>query len=168
MLDVTSCDIAALNDADLRALVARLVEATLRSSGLSTAAVTWGGHQDAPDGGVDVRVKLGRDTVLSGFIPRASTGFQVKKPKMEPAAIRKEMRPKGILRNSIAKLAEQGGAYIIVSSGSHVTDSELAQRLEAMRSAVADHPSAQRLTLDFYDRQRLATWVNDFPALSSW
>jgi hypothetical protein len=168
MFDVTDRDIAALNDTDLRALVARLVEATLRSRGLPTAGITWGGDQDAPDGGLDVRVELGPDETLSGYVPRSSTGFQVKKPKMGTAAIRAEMRPSGTLRDSIAELVERGGAYIIVSSGSDLTDKERTRRLQAMRMAVADHPSAHKLTVDFYDRQRLATWVRDFDALSPW
>lgn len=123
MLDVTDQDIADLNDADLRALVARLIEATLRKHGLSTAGVTWGGSQDAPDGGIDVRVELGSNVTVSGFVPRPLTGFQIKKPDMGPAAIRTEMRPGGTLRESIADLADRGGAYVIVSSGSHLADS---------------------------------------------
>lgn len=168
MLEVTDRDIVALNDTDLRALVARLVEATLRRRGLPTAAITWGGDQNAPDGGLDVRVELEPGIALSGFVPRSSTGFQVKKPEMGPAAIRAEMSPNGTLRNSIAELAERSGAYIIISSGSDLSDSALKRRIEAMRSAVTDSPSAHKLSVDFYDRQRLATWVRDFPALSPW
>lgn len=168
MLDVTDDDIAALNDTDLRALVARLAEAAVRSRGLPTAAITWGGDQNAPDGGLDVRIELAPDLTPSGFVPRSSTGFQVKKPEMAPAAIGAEMRPSGRLRDSIAELAERGGAYIIVSSGSNLSDSALSRRLQAMRSAVADHPLGHKLDVGFYDRQRLATWVRDFPALAPW
>src|SRR5580658_4666573 len=123
MLDVTDRDIAALNDKDLRALVARLVEATLRSRGLPTASITWGGDQNAPDGGLDVRVEQGPGVAFGGFVHRPSTGFQVKKPEMGPAAIRAEMRPSGTLRGSIGELADRDGAYIIVSSGSDLSDS---------------------------------------------
>lgn len=168
MLDITAPEIAALDDAELRELVGRLVEATLRSRGLCTAAITWGGDQNARDGGIDGRVELPSDANPGGFVPKPSTGFQVKKPALGPAAIRAEMRPGEKLRDSIAELAERGGAYIIVSSGSDLSDTELRRRLEAMRSAVADHPAAGALTLDFYDRKRLAIWVRDFPALSPW
>ncbi len=37
-----------------------------------------------------------------------------------------------------------------------------------MRSAIADHPNASNLTVDYFDRQRLATWVRDHPALGPW
>jgi hypothetical protein len=75
-------------DDDLRDLVARLCEAEMRKRGHSAVAVTWGGAQDAPDGGIDVRVELPAGTPVDGFVPRAATGFQVKKPDMPPAEIR--------------------------------------------------------------------------------
>lgn len=123
MLDVTDRDIADLDDGDLRALVARLSEATLRERKLPTSAVTSGGDQDAADGGIDVRVSLEPATVIEGYVPRPATGFQVKKSDMAAAAIMSEMRPDGRLRDVIAGLADLGGAYIIVSSGSSVSDS---------------------------------------------
>jgi hypothetical protein len=168
MLDITDRDIADLNDTDLRSLVALLAEASLRRRHLSTAAVMWGGDQNASDGGLDVRVELDPGTVVGDFIPRSSTGFQVKKPKMGPAAIRSEMRQGNLLRESISQLVDRGGAYIIVSSGSNLSDAALTRRLEAMRSAVACHPNAPNLIVDFFDRQRLATWVRDFPGLCPW
>ena len=168
MLDITDRDIADLDDSDLRALVARLSEAVLRHRELPTSAVTWGGRQDAADGGLDVRVSLHPSTTIEGFVPRPATGFQVKKSAIAPAAIESEMRPGGRLRGVIEGLADLGGAYIIVSAGSSVSDSALAHRREAMARAVADYPNANQLTLDFYDRQRLATWVRDYPGLVPW
>lgn len=76
MFDVTPDEILLLDDADLRELVGRLCEAELVSRGLSPAAVTWGGNQNAPDGGIDVRVALPVVTAIDGFVPRASTGFR--------------------------------------------------------------------------------------------
>src|SRR5688572_24946233 len=58
MLEITGNDIAALRDEDLRSLVGNLCESELRSRGLSTSAVTWGGNQNAADGGIDVRVRI--------------------------------------------------------------------------------------------------------------
>jgi hypothetical protein len=72
--------------------------------------VTWGGDQNAPDGGIDVRVTLPAGAVTDGYAPRAATGFQVKKPDMPRAEIIDEMRPKGVIRPSIQDLADKGGA----------------------------------------------------------
>ena len=82
LLEITKDDIAALNDAELRELIGLLCEADYRSAGLPTSGITWGGHQNAPDGGLDVVV---RDTVSppqKSFVPRNITGFQVKASDM--------------------------------------------------------------------------------------
>ena len=71
LLDIAGDDIAALGDDDLRDLIGLLCEADYRMAGLPTRGITWGGNQDAKDGGLDVVV---RDTVsppASGFVPRS-------------------------------------------------------------------------------------------------
>lgn len=168
MFDVPADDVAGLTDAQLRELVGRLCEAEMRRRGLSPSAVTWGGDQDAPDGGLDVRVALPSATGIEGFVPCAATGFQVKKSDMPAAAIREEMRPRGAVRPVIAELARVGGAYVIVSSGRSLTDSALGNRLSAMRDAVGNVTGGQSLHLDFYDSNRLATWARDHPGVAAW
>ena len=79
MFEITADDIAVLNDENLRAVVARLCEAEVRRRGFSASYVTWGGNQNAADGGIDVRVALPPGSVTDGFVPRVGTGFQVKK-----------------------------------------------------------------------------------------
>jgi hypothetical protein len=75
MLEITGQDVALLNDGDLRDLVGRLCEATVRQNGFPTSAVTWGGDQNARDGGIDVRVALAANAAIDGFVPRPATGF---------------------------------------------------------------------------------------------
>src|ERR1035437_3363405 len=111
MFEITSDDIARLDDERLRAVVARLCEAELRQRGLSPSRVTWGGNQNAADGGIDVRVALLPGSMIDGFVPRPATGFQVKQQDMPHAAIIDEMQPKGVLRPSIQQLADEAGAY---------------------------------------------------------
>ena len=57
MFEVTGDDIERLDDSELRTLVARLAVAELRANSLPVAGVTAGGDQNAPDGGLDVRVE---------------------------------------------------------------------------------------------------------------
>lgn len=168
MFDVTSDEIAQLNDTDLRELVGRLCEAEISSRGLSPAAVTWGGSQTAADGGLDVRVALKRGVAVDGFIPRTSTGFQVKTPDMPRTEILREMRPTGRIRPVIQELADEAGAYIIVSSHGSTADTPLRNRRSAMREALMDVTNAGKLETDFYDRTRLATWVRRHPGLITW
>ncbi|MGJ7609237.1 hypothetical protein ACSFA7_33230 [Variovorax sp. LT1R20] len=168
MFDITSDDISQLNDIDLRELVGRLCEAELIDHRLSPAAVTWGGNQTAADGGLDVRVMLPPGAQVEGFIPRRSTGFQVKLPDMPRGAILAEMRPTGAVRPVIQELAGEAGAYIVVSSKGSTADSALRSRRGAMRDALEGLADADQLHTDFYDRTRLATWVRRYPGLVTW
>src|SRR6185436_10448813 len=116
---ITGDDIATLNDEDLRTLVGGLCESELRARGLPSSGVTWGGNQNAADGGIDVRVRIEKGTSPGGFLPRASVGFQVKKTDFTPGLIGPEMCPSGQLRSSISDLIDEHGGYIIASSGSN-------------------------------------------------
>jgi hypothetical protein len=168
MLEITSDHIALLNGADLRELTGRLCESELRKRGISAAFATWGGHQNAADGGLDVRVDLPPDSSIDGFIPTLHTGFQVKATDMPPSKIGPEMCPDGTLRPVIKELADQSGAYIIVTSQESTTGSALNERRTAMAAAVKDYPNASNLKLDLYDRTRIATWVRDHAGLTLW
>jgi hypothetical protein len=168
MFEITGDHISDLNDSDLRTLIGLLCEADLRSAGLSTAGVTWGGGQDAPDGGIDVRVELSAPTNPDGFVPRSSTGFQVKKPDMPRGEILREMRPNGVLRPVIRDLATRGGAYVLVSGTGSTSDTALGNRREAMAEAIQGLENANLLKLEFYDRERLAGWVRYYPGLVVW
>lgn len=105
IFEVTPEQVAALSDTDLRTLVGYLAEQEVRAQGHSTAAVTYGGHQNARDGGIDVSVDLNA-AATKGYVPRARTGFQVKAEDMPRAAILKEMVPRTKLRDAIRELGE--------------------------------------------------------------
>lgn len=165
MFQIIPQDIANLDDEKLRGLVGQLCEAEMRIRGYSSTYITYGGDQNAPDGGIDVRASIPSDRAIEGFIPRHQTGFQVKKPDMPKNAIEEEMCPGGVLRPTIVQLAEAEGAYIIATASS-VSDSVLKNRIEAMRGCVGNY--AGRLQLDFYDRTRLASWANSHSGISIW
>jgi len=94
--------------------------------------------------------------------------YQVKAEDMARGKILAEMAPEGTLRPSILELATESGTYIIVSSRGSVSDSALADRRRAMHDAVAGIANCEDLHLDFYDRDRLATWVRDHPSIVAW
>jgi len=168
LIEISGDDIATLGDSDLRILIGLLCEADYRSANLPTKGVTWGGHQDARDGGLDVVVRDDVQPPETSFVPRKATGFQVKKPNMPRAEILKEMRPGSVLREEIKALIQENGAYIIVSSNGSTTDSALRNRVKAMQEAVKDEKDHQNLHLDFLDRGRVATWVRNHPSLILW
>ena len=167
IFEVTPEQIELLSDADLRTLVGYLAEQEVMRASYSGACVTYGGHQNAKDGGIDVRVDTSSRPV-TGYIPRPLTGFQVKAEDMPKGDILKEMRPKGVLRPAINAIGEAGGAYIIVSSKGSTSDTALSARKNGMAEAMADAPNAAGIHLDFYDRRRTASWVNQHPGLIPW
>ena len=79
-----------------------------------------------------------------------------------------EMKPDGTVRPSILELTAAGGSYIIVSSKGSVSDSALADRRRAMHDAVAGIANCGDLGLDFYDRNRLASWVRSHASIVTW
>ena len=78
LLEITGDDIAQLDDATLRDLIGLLCEADYRLAGLSTKGITWGGHQDAPDGGLDVVVRCEDDPPKTCFVPQKNNWFSGK------------------------------------------------------------------------------------------
>lgn len=167
IFEVTPDQVASLSDTDLRTLVGFLAEQEARKAGFSASGVTYGGHQNAKDGGIDVRAEFESGSI-TGFIPKLSTGYQVKAEDFPASSITKEMRPKGKLRQSIIDLAATGGAYVIVSSKGSVSDTALRSRKKAMKDALKGEPQAAGLHVDFFDRRRIATWVNQHPGLIPW
>ncbi|WP_371182003.1 hypothetical protein [Xanthomonas sacchari] len=166
--ELNAADVTSLGAGDLRELVARLSEAEVIQQGRLSKSVTWGGAQEAPDGGLDVRIE---DTGLApsnGFVPRGICGFQVKKHSMAGTACRDEMLEHGTLKPVIAQLADRNGAYIIASGKDDCSDSMLESRLRGMGEAVALLPNKASLHLDFYGRDRLATWLRRHPSVALW
>jgi hypothetical protein len=104
----------------------------------------------------------------SPVLPRLETGIQVKKGKMEPAEIPKEMTPKGVLPSSITELISANGAYLIVSAAENCSKTMLDRRRSAMRDAVAGEPNAANLLVDFSDSSALARWVSSIPSVHLW
>jgi len=168
LFQINGEDITKLRDDELRELVGLLCEADYRAAGLRTTGITWGGHQDAADGGLDVVVRDSIPPPMKSFIPRSYTGFQVKMPAMSASEILTEMKPRGVLRDSINELIIGHGAYIIVSSKASTTDTALIKRKEAMLEAVSEIGDYTNLYLDFYTCDRIASWVRSYPGLILW
>jgi hypothetical protein len=137
VFDTTADHIEQLDDEALRELVAGLCEAEVSLHGQSPLSVTWGGHQNSPDGGIDVRVSLDQALSKASNLPRARLGFQVKAEDLPRSAVLAEMCLGGTLRTSIRTLAQEAGAYILVSSRSSLSDLSLQNRLDAMKDAVS-------------------------------
>lgn len=168
LFELAPADISNLNDGDLRELVARLCEAELSRQGVSPVHIKWGGAQEAPDGGLDVYVQDVSSLPSPGFVPRTNTGIQVKKNSMSKAACAKEMQDSGRAKKIISHLADNHGAYIIVSGKDRCSDKMLSDRISGMASAIADLPNKENLKLDFYCSDRLCNWLRQHPGVVLW
>lgn len=164
-LDPETRDVIALDDKALRELVRQLCEAELAAHGVTTAGVLASGHQNAPDGGIDVWTDAPTNAPLD-YLPRLPVTFQAKATKMGKTEIAKEMAPKGVLRPSIADLGQRGGAYIIACGREDLTKPAYDERLAAMRKAFTAQAPAP--LLDFYDASRLAAWARRHRGLAVW
>jgi len=165
---VSALEVAQLNDEQARELVAQLCKAELSRKSISTSAVSWGGNQRAKDGGIDVSVDVKIKSVFVDYIPRATTGFQVKAEYFPPSKIPGEMLPSGILRESIGQLIDQSGAYIIVSTKDACAGTALNDRIQKMEEMVKSHLSFEQIKLDFYDSQKIADWASNYPGIVVW
>ncbi|KCZ57920.1 hypothetical protein HY36_12160 [Hyphomonas atlantica] len=130
--------------------------------------VTWGGAQEAADGGIDVSVKDAGKLLKPNFVPRSTTGYQVKKHSMGKSACTKEMQSKGKVKQVIENIANQHGAYIIVSGKDDCSEKMLADRLTGMKAAIDALANKKNLKLDFYGRDRIITWLRSHPGVSLW
>ena len=79
------------------------------------------------------------------------------------------MKPKDVLRDCIKELITEKGAYIIVSSKDNLTtEVGLKDRINAMIGAVESEDNHQDFALDFFDRNRIASWVRSHPFMILW
>jgi len=168
IFSITTEDIKKINDELSRELVARLCRAELRKNGISEAVVTWGGDQRAKDGGVDVRVDIDPPLGISGYIKKDRSAFQVKAEKFAPGKISDEMAPKGVLRPAIFELANETGAYVIVSTRDSLSATSLSARIKAMSACLSDNGLSGKVIVDFYDCRKIADWVEQHPAIANW
>jgi len=108
--------------------------------------VTYGGDQNATDGGVDVRVTF-QQHGHSGFVPREATGFQQKRRTCACGHLGK--LPGGIIRSPFRKLADQFRCLHYRNSQGSISDTALQRRGDAMTEAIQSLGTASALAIDF-------------------
>ena len=168
ILDVFAEDIVRLSDDVLAELLRRLIEAEASANGIPLNAVIYGGHNNAPDRGIDARVSWSGGPDRTGFFPRRTTMFQSKAETMSARRLKDEMAPGGVPRPLFEEFAEEHSAYVMFCGKDNCTEGMLRDRLIAMRSALSKVSQSDRLALDFYDVSRIARWVNTHAGVAAW
>ena len=164
---VTKEAVRDLGDETLRLLLATLLEAEARERGIHPAGIAVGGNQTANDGGVDASIRWQGRPQPGGWLPGRAVLFQCKAEVMARAKITAEMRPHGRPRPIFGELIADSGAYIIFSTDD-VSELSRANRLNAMRDAVAELDRARDIHLDFYGADMIARWVNQHLGVALW
>ena len=171
VFDIPAARLADLSDGEFRELVARLCETEIERQGGNRLDVRWGGEQGANDGGLDVVVEARGDyfSTPNHILPCRHTGLQVKKGMPGPKEAANEMlEDNGLLRQSISTLAENKGAYLIVSARENCTQSMRLDRLKAMRKVVEVNPVTAEMDLGFVGSNEVARWVSKHPSVAAW
>jgi hypothetical protein len=168
ILDVTAEDIVHLSDRVLAELLRRLIEAEASANGIPLNAVIHGGHDNAPDRGIDARVSWSGGPERTDFFPRRTTVFQSKAESMSAKPLKDEMAPGGEPRSLFEELVEDDGAYVMFCGKDNCNYGMLRDRKSAMRSAVSSVSQSDRLALDFYDASRIARWANTHVGVVAW
>lgn len=168
MFEIIAEHINKLSDEQLRNLMGLLCEATFRKNNFDAKVVSWSGDQNAADGGIDVKCIKHTDENIDSFIPRKYVGFQVKKYDLTPSKIKQKMRDHECLKESIKDICENEGAYIIVCNNRSVSNSMYINRGKAMRNVIQEYKPNCNIVLDFYDSNKIATWVREYPNMIRW
>lgn len=168
IFDIEKDDLLRLSDTLLEELIARLAEAEVAAHGHSPSSVSWSGSIKAPDDGIDIHVQVNVPKLDIGFISRPDTILQSKKDSMPKSAITAEMTKDGKLNPTMSNQAKTGGSYIIVSLADDCSPPMKKDRLDAMRTAVANDPNNEDIHLDFFDRSKLVQWVRQHPSVLLW
>ena len=87
---------------------------------------------------------------------------------MSKGKVISEMSPKEEPRKILTELARDGGAYIIACGRDSTSDSMRTARLEGMQEVLERVEGGNKLFVDFYDSNRIATWVRKHPSLILW
>ena len=164
---VTKELVAEANDVLLRTLLEKLLEAEARQSGIPLAAIAVGGNQTAADGGVDGSIEWEGDPEPTGWLPRRAIFFQSKAEVMAAARLKKEIRPKDVVRPIFDELAAKQGAYIVFSTDDP-SKSAYDERISAMTEMLADVADGDAVLLDFCGADKIARWTNSHRGVAIW
>ena len=157
-----------LTDGQLEELVARLSEAEVAKAGHASSSVRWMGALTAADGGIDVQVIVPNSSYSGDFVPRAETVFQVKKPSMPPAKISEEMTGKENAKKLFDSLHAAQAAFVIVSLGDNTAPPNYQARVDKMKDELSALVGKSNVSVDFYDRSRLAQWLRQHVSVQFW
>jgi hypothetical protein len=178
MFQVTTDHIGKLNDKQLVALLRILLHNEALNYGLPLSGSHVPAQINVADGGEDGRIEWENSVERTHYLPRKFTIFQVKATDMTTGKCRQEVKAKkprkekdctDKLNEAIQEVISKNGAYIIFCKHPYVGLS-LDQRKESIREGIQNctTDNIENIVYDFYDANKIAEWVNIYPAAIFW
>jgi len=163
-----------LDDRSLVQLMKRLVQAECRTLGIPLREASVPVQITVPDGGEDGRVEWNDGADGSDYFPSRFCVFQFKAGNVTTTSVRKEVLAKGkrskpVVNPAVAEVLARSGAYVLVSSypfGGRKVEKLREEIRKAIRETGEDPNQAK--SIDVYDANQIATWVNTHPGVALW
>src|SRR5665648_1047752 len=168
IFEITNEEIKMLRDVQLTYLLKSLLYLEVNNCGIPSLSVDVPLSITISDGGEDGRVKWTRGVESTDWIPNRFTLFQCKATDMSESNCNHEVlnRTRTQLKPRVEEVLDSGGCYVLFY-GRNCNTEHQAPRIEAIRRAIRDAGKVYADTAEIliYDGNKIAEWVNQYPAL---
>ena len=180
-LEVAPEQISSLDSTSLVHLLKKLLMAEAFAHGIPLRNVSVPLQITVADGGEDARVEWGGGPGATDYLPARFCIFQSKASALSDAQVKHEVwekgtgRGKGVrakppaLNAAVSEVLKRHGAYVVFCRAPMVTpkiDARKAAIAAAIREA-GGNPGAAA-TIEFYDGNKIAAWVNRHHNVAAW
>ncbi len=178
IFEVTPEQIEKLNSEELVDLLRKLLHTEAQYSDIKLRGVSVPTQITVADGGEDGRISWDGGCDCTDYLPSRFCIFQSKASDLAEAGWKKEMWKKSTqgkgktreLSDAIQTALNQGASYIGFTSAVIIGDSKYKNRIKGIKTGIeeAGEDSGKLNTIDIYDANRIAEWVNKYPAIAVW
>ncbi|WPZ37192.1 hypothetical protein T8K17_26075 (plasmid) [Thalassobaculum sp. OXR-137] len=151
-------------------LLRRLLLAEARANEIARSGVSVSAQITVSDGGEDGRIEWQDGPPQTDYLPARLTMFQAKATSMPRNACATEVKQEdGALKPAIRETLERGGAYIVFCTDK-CGPKQYNERMLGIRDGIskATNNSFSTAQVDFYDANKISTWVNEYTTVAVW
>ncbi len=174
IFEVTPDQILRLDSTTLVQLMKRLMLAECRLVDIPMRAATVPLQITVADGGEDGRVEWTGGADATDYFPNRFCVFQSKAQNLTESSVKaevlkKDRKGKTKINDAVSEALSRGGAYVIFCSNAFTGQKNRRLR-KAIETAIRDGGSdpSRAATIELYDANRIADWVNSHPSVALW
>jgi hypothetical protein len=181
IFNINSSQIKKLNSTELVELLKKLLHAEAQKFGIGLRGVSVPLQINVPDGGEDGRISWQGGLKQTGYLPSRFCIFQSKATSadnMTKAGWKKEVWTKASqkkdaireLNDAVKDAIENNGSYIGFTSGVLIRPQKYKDRIDGIKEGIREaggDPNSLK-TIDIYDANKIAAWVEEHPAVAVW